>query len=94
MKKIKELFVNSFIFYLAIELVEELLEEFFAFGITWIFTKAISTFTVVVITTFGKTIGKHIVKRITYKEGNDITSITPVPPKAVTAAEAVPRSGL
>ncbi len=71
MKKIKELFVNSFIFYLAIELVEELLEEFFAFGITWIFAKAISTFTVVVITTFGKTIFKNIVKRITYKEGND-----------------------
>lgn len=71
MKKIKELFVNSFVFYLAIELVEELLEEVFAFGIAWIFAKAISTFTVVVITTFGKTIFKNIVKRITYKEGND-----------------------
>ena len=71
MKKIKELFVNSFVFYLAIDLVEELLEEIFAFGITWVFTKAISTFAVVVITTFGKTIFKNIVKRITYKEGND-----------------------
>ena len=71
MKKIKEVFVNSFVFYLAIELVEELLEEFCAFGIAWIFTKAISTFTVVVITTSGKTILKSIVKRITYKEGND-----------------------
>lgn len=71
MKKIKELFVNSFVFYLAIDLVEELLEEFFAFGITWIFTKALSTFAVVLITTFGKTMIKDVVKRITYKEGND-----------------------
>lgn len=71
MKKIKEVFVNSFIFYLAIDLVEELLEEIFAFGITWVFAKAISTFAVVVITTGGKTIFKSIVKRITYKEGND-----------------------
>lgn len=71
MKKIKELFVNSFVFYLAIDLVEELLEEIFAFGITWVFTKALSTFAVVVITTGGKTIFKSIVKRITYKEGND-----------------------
>lgn len=71
MKKIKEVFVNSFVFYLAIDLVEELLEEIFAFGITWVFAKAISTFAVVVITTGGKTIFKSIVKRITYKEGND-----------------------
>lgn len=71
MKKIKELFVNSFVFYLAIDLVEELLEEIFAFGITWVFAKALSTFAVVVITTGGKAIFKSIVKRITYKEGND-----------------------
>ena len=71
MKKIKEVFVNSFIFYLAIDLVEELLEEIFAFGIAWVFAKALSTFAVVVITTGGKTIFKGIVKRITYKEGND-----------------------
>ena len=61
MKKIKELFVNSFVFYLAIDLVEELLEEIFAFGITWVFAKALSTFAVVVITTGGKAIFKGIV---------------------------------
>ena len=71
MKKIKELFVNSFVFYLAIDLVEELLEEIFAFGITLVLAKALSTFAVVVITTGGKAIFKGIVKRITYKEGND-----------------------
>lgn len=67
----KEVFVKIFCTYLAIELVEELLEELIAFGVTWVFTKAISTLTVLIITQGSKTIIKLIVKRITYKEGND-----------------------
>ena len=70
-KGFKELFVNSFFTYLAIELVEELLEEAIAFGITWIISKAISTLVVIFITQGGKAIIKFAVKRITYKEGND-----------------------
>ena len=33
MKKFKEFFVNSFLFYLAIELLEEILEDLIAAGI-------------------------------------------------------------
>lgn len=70
-KGFKELFVNSFFTYLAIELVEELLEEAIAFGITWIISKAISTLVVIFLTQGGKAMIKFAVKRITYKEGND-----------------------
>lgn len=67
----KETFVKIFCTYLAIELVEELLEELIAFGVTWVFTKALSTLAVIVVTQSGKTIIKMCFKRITYKEGND-----------------------
>ena len=78
MKKIKELFVNSFFYCLAIELVEEVLEELIAWGIssciTFIITKAISAIIVVAFTQTLKLVLKKIIKRITYKEGNDKVS--------------------
>lgn len=71
MKKIKTLFVNSFFYFLVIELVEEAIEEFIAFEISIIFAKAISAVFVVSLTQGIKTLIKQIIKRITYKEGND-----------------------
>lgn len=71
MQKFKEFFINSFFCYLAIELVEEMLEELFAFGLASIFVKGISTLLVVSITQSVKVAIKTIIKKFTYKEGND-----------------------
>lgn len=67
---------KSIFFYgLAIELVEELLEELMAVIITgciaWVFTKAISTLIVFGLTQGTKIVIKRFVKILTYKEGND-----------------------
>lgn len=57
------------------EMMEELLEEAIAFGITSFITKALSTLVVIGITQITKRalikICKPIVKSLTYKEGND-----------------------
>lgn len=71
MKKFKEFFVNSFLFYLAIELLEEILEDLIAVGISSILMKFVSTFVVTTTTYGGKVMFKYIVKQLTYKEGND-----------------------
>ena len=70
-KKIKEFFVNSFFLYLAIELVEEFLEEMISWGISSLLVKGISTLFIVSLTQGVKVLIKRIVKQITYKEGND-----------------------
>lgn len=71
MKKWKSMFMYC----LAIELVEEMLEELIAWGIsnfiTWAVTKALSAIIVVSLTQATKIVIKKIIKRITYKEGND-----------------------
>ena len=75
MKKFRDIFFNSFLYCLAIELVEELLEELIAWGIsnfiTWAITKALSAVIVVTLTQTTKLVIKKIIKQITYKEGND-----------------------
>jgi hypothetical protein len=71
MQKFKEFFINSFFCYLAIELVEEMLEELIAFGIASLFIKGLSTLLVVSITQSIKVAIKTLVKKFTYKEGND-----------------------
>lgn len=71
MKKFKEFFVNSFFFYLAIELVEEVLEDLISIGISSLLIKGVSTLFVVSLTQGTKVLVKRIVKLITYKEGND-----------------------
>lgn len=71
MRKFKEFFVNSFFFYLAIELIEEILEDLISVGISSLLIKGVSTLFVVSLTQGVKVIIKRIVKRITYKEGND-----------------------
>lgn len=75
MKKIREFFCDSFLYLLAIELVEETLEELIAWGITnvltWVITKALSALIVVTLTQTTKVLIKRLIKRITYKEGND-----------------------
>ena len=50
MQKFKEFFINSFFCYLAIELVEEMLEEALAVGISNIIIKGASTLLVVSLT--------------------------------------------
>lgn len=71
MKKFREFFVNSFFFYLAIELVEEVIEDLIAVGISSLLIKGISTFLVVSLTQGTKVVIKRTIKKITYKEGND-----------------------
>lgn len=71
MQKFKEFFINSFFCYLAIELVEEMLEEALAVGISNIIIKGASTLLVVSLTQSFKVVLKFIVKKLTYKEGND-----------------------
>ena len=71
MKKFKEFFVNSFFYYLAIELVEEVLEDLIAFEISKIIITGLSTFLTVAVSYAGKLWLKKIIKQITYKEGND-----------------------
>lgn len=70
-KSFKNFFVNSFFTYLAIELVEEMVEDLIAIGISSILTKAVSTLFVVSVTQAFKVSIKAVVKRYTYKEGND-----------------------
>lgn len=71
MQKFKEFFINSFFCYLAIELVEEMLEEALAVGISGLILKGASTLLVVSVTQTCKVGLKTIIKRLTYKEGND-----------------------
>lgn len=71
MRHLKEFFVNSFFTYLAIELVEEALEDLLAFGVSSLILKGASTLLVVSFTTGAKMGFKSFIKRITYKEGND-----------------------
>lgn len=71
MKKFKEFFINSFFSYLAIELVEETIEDLIVIGITNVIIKGLSTFLVVSIIYGFKAIIKAIVRKYTYKEGND-----------------------
>ena len=71
MKKFRDLFVNSFAFYLAIELVEELIENLITVGISSIILKVLATFSVVTVNYATKIAIKSMVKQITYKEGND-----------------------
>lgn len=74
MRKFKELFVNSFFYCLAIELVEEIIEDIIALGVSAVITKAVSAVIVVSLTQSTKLIVKRVVKKITYKEGNDKVS--------------------
>lgn len=71
MKKFKEFFVNSFFAYLAIEIVEEMLEEVITFGLSALLIKGVSTLLVVSLTQGAKVSIKVLVKEFTYKEGND-----------------------
>ena len=71
MKKFKEFFVNSFFAYLAIEIVEEMLEEVITFGLSALLIKGMSTLLVVSLTQGAKVSIKVLVKEFTYKEGND-----------------------
>lgn len=71
MKKLKELFTSSFIAYLAIELVEETIEELITIGISSLIVKMFSTFLVVLTSQLGKRFIKALVKLVIYKEGND-----------------------
>lgn len=71
MRKFKEVFVNSFFYALAIELVEETIEDFIAMGFSIVITKAFSALIVVTFTQSTKLVIKRLVKKITYKEGND-----------------------
>lgn len=77
-KLIKDLFHSKkviFLYYVTIELVEEALEEFIAWGvsnfISWIVRKTFSAILVFVSTQSIKFVIKKIVKNLTYKEGND-----------------------
>lgn len=71
MKKFKEFFVNSFFYYLAIELVEEILEDLIAMEVSKLILTGVSTFLTVAVSYAGKLCLKRIIKNITYKEGND-----------------------
>lgn len=75
MKKIRDFFYNSFLYLLAIELVEEVLEEFIAWWISglllWVVMKAVSAVIVITLTQTTKVLVKRLIKQITYKEGND-----------------------
>ena len=71
LKKFRDVFVNSFAFYLAIELVEDLIEHLITFGISSLILKCLATFSVVSVNYSTKAIIKTMVRKITYKEGND-----------------------
>lgn len=75
MKKFRGLFVNSFFYCLAIEVVEEMLEELIAWGVSNVLTFVITKFFSAILVFFGtqliKSVIKRIIKKITYKEGND-----------------------
>jgi uncharacterized membrane protein YbjE (DUF340 family) len=73
--KLREILVNVLIYGLGIELIEELLEELFAWVatemFTWVVTKAFSAATIFVFSQTAKYAIKKIIKSLTYKEGND-----------------------
>lgn len=71
MKKFWEFMRGTFLYCLAIELVEEGLEELIAFEISNLVSTALSAVIVVGVTQTVKILIKKIVKFITYKEGND-----------------------
>lgn len=78
---IKHLFHSikfTFLYYVAIELVEEMLEEVIAWGVsnllTWLIRKTFSAILVFAGTQSIKFVIKKLVKKITYKEGNDKVS--------------------
>lgn len=71
MRHIKEFFVNSFFTYFAIELVENILEELIITEVSGLIIKFVSTFLFVSFSTGAKMAFKAVIKRITYKEGND-----------------------
>lgn len=71
MKKFKDFFINSFAFYLAIELVEQTIENIIVLEISNFLLKFLATFSTVFATYTFKTFIKFIVSKITYKEGND-----------------------
>lgn len=71
LKKFRDVFVNSFAFYLAIELVEDLIENMITIGISSLILKCLATFSVVTVSYTTKAAIKTMVKKITYKEGND-----------------------
>ena len=56
---------------LLLEMFEEILEELFAAGVSWLIGKAISVLFVVAITQVTKISIKRFIKIFTYKEGND-----------------------
>lgn len=81
-KRIKSIFFDSFAAVLLMELFEEALEEAFAWGITAIISKAVSTVIIVFATQLTKfgvkkvakiitTALKPVIKKLTYKKGND-----------------------
>ena len=74
LKKFRDVFVNSFAFYLAIELVEDLIEHLITVGISSLILKCLATFSVVSVNYATKATIKAMVKKITYKEGNDKVS--------------------
>lgn len=53
------------------ELFEEVLEEMIATGITWVIGKVLNVLLIISLTQGTKILIKRIVKKITYKEGND-----------------------
>ena len=71
MKKFKEFFVGSFFSYLAIELVEEMIEDLIVLGISSLLIKGISTFLVVSLSYGSKLLIKTLIRKHTYKEGKD-----------------------
>lgn len=71
MQKIKQFFVSSFFTYLAIELVEEALEELIVYGLSNLIIKGISTLFVVTLTQAVKVFIKTTIKKLTYTGGND-----------------------
>lgn len=77
--KLKEIIINVLIYGLGIELIEELLEELFAWVatemFTWVVTKAFSAATIFVFSQTAKYAIKKFIKSLTYKEGNDKMAI-------------------
>lgn len=70
-KKLINSSILAFVSLMMSELVEEILEESIAFGITWLFAKAVSSIGIICLVQFIKVFGKKTIKKITYKEGND-----------------------
>lgn len=70
-KKLVNTSLLAFFSLMLSELVEEVLEDSIAFGITWLFAKAVSSLGIVFLVQFIKICGKKMIKKVTYKEGND-----------------------